>query len=183
MSTWQRFPIVPRSSWFGRSRLARTIRVLTFRKPAFSGAVWRRLLSEDSVASRRLNLREIAGRIEYSPTASKLEASLLFYEIARRHFPEEYERMVRLRPPPWVKVLLSNEFPRTTITTRLSASGAFQFGPFRTRAAAERFEQEVLDLFQVRRCQEDLNPTPRTSRLYLRRDDALPASVPAGGQR
>lgn len=120
----------------------------------------RRLLSEESVASRRLNLREIAGRIEYRPTASKLEASLLFYEMARSHFPDEYERMVRLRPPPFVKVLLANEFPRTTITTRLSASGAFQFGPFRTRVAAERFEQEVLDLFQVRRCQEDLAPTP-----------------------
>jgi excinuclease ABC subunit C len=120
----------------------------------------RRLLDAESAASRRLNLREIAGRIEYQPTASKLEASLLFYEIARDIFPAEYERMVRLRPPPFVKVLLANEFPRTTITTRLSASGAFHFGPFRTRAAAERFEQEVLDLFQVRRCQEDLDPAP-----------------------
>jgi excinuclease ABC subunit C len=120
----------------------------------------RRLLGEETMSSRRLNLRAIAGRVEYQLTASKLEASLLFYEIARRYFPEEYERMVRLRPPPFVKVLLANEFPRTTITTRLSASGAFQFGPFRTRVAAERFEQEVLDLFQVRRCQEDLDPSP-----------------------
>lgn len=120
----------------------------------------RRLLGEESAASRRLNLRAIAGRIDYQLTASKLEAGLLFYELARSEFPDEYERMVRLRPPPFVKVLLANKFPRTTITTRLSASGAFQFGPFRTRVAAERFEQEVLDLFQVRRCQEDLEPTP-----------------------
>jgi excinuclease UvrABC nuclease subunit len=120
----------------------------------------RRLLGEESAASRRLNLRGIAGRIEYHPTASKLEASLVFYHLARDIFPDEYERMVRLRPPPFVKVLLANKFPRTTITTRLSASGAFHYGPFRTRLAAERFEQEVLDLFQVRRCQEDLDPTP-----------------------
>lgn len=120
----------------------------------------RRLLGADSAGSRRLNLREIAGRVEYTLTASKLEASLLFYEMARRHFPEEYLRMVRLRPPPFVKVLLNNEFPRTTVTARLTSSGAFQFGPFRTRASAERFEQEVLDLFQVRRCQEDLDPSP-----------------------
>ena len=120
----------------------------------------RRLLGEQGATSRRLNLREIAGRVEYSLTASKLEASLQFYEIARRHFPEEYPRMVRLRPPPFVKVLLNNEFPRTAVTARLTSSGAFQFGPFRTRASAERFEQEVLDLFQVRRCQEDLHPSP-----------------------
>ena len=120
----------------------------------------RRLLGEESAASKRLNLRAIAGRIEYRLTASKLESSLLFYETARRHFPHEYERMVRLRPPPFVKVLLANEFPRTTVTARLSSSGVFQFGAFRTRVAAERFEQEVLDLFQVRRCQEDLLPSP-----------------------
>lgn len=120
----------------------------------------RRLLGEEKSASRKLNLRAIAGRVEYRLTASKLEASLLFYEMARRHFPEEYERIVRLRPAPFVRVLLANEFPRTTVTTRLTASGAFQFGPFRTRVSAERFEQEVLDLFQVRRCQEDLAPSP-----------------------
>jgi excinuclease ABC subunit C len=119
----------------------------------------RRLLGEEGTASRRLNLRGVAGRVEYRLTASKLEASLLFYEMARSHFPQEYERMVRLRPPPFVKILLANEFPRTSVTTRLTTSGAFQFGPFRTRASAERFEQEVLDLFQVRRCQEDLVPS------------------------
>jgi len=120
----------------------------------------RRLLAADAGASKRLNLRGIASRVDYRRTASKLETSLVFYELARRHFPADYERMVRLRVPPFVKVLLANEFPRTVITTRLSASGAFQFGPFRTRASAERFEQEVLDLFQVRRCQEDLVPSP-----------------------
>jgi len=129
-------------------------------KTSFLRRRLRRLLGVDGAASRRLNLHSIAGRIEYAPTASKLEASLLFYELARGHFPTEYERMVHLRPPPFVKVLLGNQFPRTTVTNRLSVTGAFQFGPFRTRAAAERFEQEVLDLFQVRRCQEDLDPAP-----------------------
>jgi hypothetical protein len=129
--------------------------------PRPDGTRERPYLSKTGFLRRRLRrLREIAGRVEYRPTASKLEASLLFYELARSHFQEEYERMVRLRPPPFVKVLLANEFPRTSVTTRLAASGAFLFGPFRARASAERFEQEVLDLFQVRRCQEDLVPSP-----------------------
>ena len=120
----------------------------------------RRLLSEEGPATRRLNLRPIAGRVEYRLTASKLEASLVFYELARRHFADDYERMVRLRPAPFVKVLVANEFPRTTVTTRLSGSRVCHFGPFRTRVSAERFEQELLDLFQVRRCQEELIPSP-----------------------
>jgi excinuclease UvrABC nuclease subunit len=34
------------------------------------------------------------------------------------------------------------------------------YGPFRSRAAAETFESQYLDLFQIRRCQEDFNPSP-----------------------
>ncbi|MGC4054350.1 MAG: hypothetical protein QM757_35150 [Paludibaculum sp.] len=68
--------------------------------------------------------------------------------------------MIKLRLAPFVKVLLANAFPRTTITTRLSVSQAFQDGPFRSRVTAERFEQELLDLFQVRRCQDDLKVSP-----------------------
>lgn len=33
-------------------------------------------------------------------------------------------------------------------------------GPFRTRAGAEQFDAKMLDLFQIRRCQENLEPRP-----------------------
>lgn len=118
-----------------------------------------RLLGEPET-SRRLNLRDAAACVEYRFTGSRLAASLMYYELARRHFPEDYPEMTKLRPSPFVKVLLANAFPRTAVSTRLSAPPAFQFGPFRSRPSAERFEQEVLDLFQVRRCQEDLEPSP-----------------------
>ena len=45
------------------------------------------------------------------------------------------------------------------ITTRSSAEGMF-YGPFASRAAAERFDGGVLDLFQIRRCEENLEPAP-----------------------
>jgi excinuclease UvrABC nuclease subunit len=34
------------------------------------------------------------------------------------------------------------------------------FGPFSSRATADLFESQFLDLFQLRRCQEDLTPSP-----------------------
>jgi excinuclease ABC subunit C len=120
----------------------------------------RRLLGERAGGSRLLTLRGIAVRAEWWPVGSNLSALLLLYELARRYFPDSYNEYVRLRFPVYVKVLLANPFPRTQVTGRLSASQALHYGPFRTRAAAERFEQESLDLFQVRRCQEDLAPTP-----------------------
>jgi len=120
----------------------------------------KRLLGERSAASRLLNLRSVARRVEYWRLASRLASARMFYELARRHFPENYGEHIKLRLPPFVKLLLANEFPRTQVTQRLSASQALHYGPFRTRASAEKFEQELLDLFQIRRCQEDLNPSP-----------------------
>jgi excinuclease ABC subunit C len=115
----------------------------------------------DETLRRSLNLREVATRVEYWSTASRFESMLLHYALARRHFPEDYLRMVKLRMPAYVKLIPSNEFPRTQVSTRLSASGAIHYGPFQSRAAAELFEDQFLDLFQMRRCQENLEPSPQ----------------------
>jgi excinuclease ABC subunit C len=115
----------------------------------------------DSAPRRSLNLREVATRVEYWPTASRFESMLLHYALARRYFPEDYLRMVKLRMPAYVKLILANEFPRTQVSSRLSASRAIHYGPFQSRAAAELFEDQFLDLFQVRRCQENLEPSPQ----------------------
>jgi excinuclease UvrABC nuclease subunit len=119
----------------------------------------RRLLGERPQPSRLLNLRAIAERVEVWLTASWLENALISLELARRHFPGDYARVLRLPRPPYVKLLVSNRFPRTQITTRLGGRSRY-FGPFRNRAEAENFEKSLLDLFQVRRCQEDLIPSP-----------------------
>jgi hypothetical protein len=110
---------------------------------------------------RSLNLREVATRVEYWPTASRFESMLLHYALARRYFPEDYLRRIKLRMPAYVKLILGNEFPRTQVSTRLSASRALHYGPFQSRAAAELFENQSLDLFQMRRCQENLEPSPQ----------------------
>src|SRR5580698_5951945 len=118
----------------------------------------KRLISDRDRVSRLLNLRGIAERIEYWPMGSRLESSLLHLELAQAHFPEDWPRIVRLRPPAFVRLTIDNPFPRTMVTTRLGR-GLF-YGPFASRAAAERFEGELLDLFQIRRCEENLTPSP-----------------------
>ena len=119
-----------------------------------------RLLKERERPSRLLNLRHTVARIEYRLTGSALESAVVFYEEARRHFPQTYLELMKLRMPPWVRIVLYNEFPRSQITTNLTRRSAVHFGPFRSRASAERFESQFLDLFQMRRCQEDLAPAP-----------------------
>ncbi|HEY3836811.1 MAG TPA: hypothetical protein VGL72_09575 [Bryobacteraceae bacterium] len=119
-----------------------------------------RLLRERDKPSRLLNLREAVTRIEYWLAGSRLDSSMRMYDLARRYFPGDYLEYLHLHSPPYLKVLLSNEFPRCQITTHLGRSKSLYYGPFRNRAAAEFFENEFLDLFQMRRCQEDLEPAP-----------------------
>jgi excinuclease ABC subunit C len=118
----------------------------------------KRLLAPRERESRLLNLRAVVRRVEYWPVGSRLELSLVYYELARRYFPDRYLRLLKLRPPAYVKLVLANDYPRTQITTRITPGAGLYYGPFRTRAGAEEFEHGFLDLFQLRRCQEDLVP-------------------------
>lgn len=119
-------------------------------------------LARTALLRRRLKrvskmLGGVAERIEYWPMGSRLESAVLHLELAQKHFPEDWQRIVRLRPPAFVRLTVDNPFPRTMITTRLGR-GLF-YGPFASRAAAERFDGEMLDLFQIRRCEENLTPS------------------------
>ena len=120
----------------------------------------KRLLRSAAQPSRVLNLHGVATRVEYWPFASRLEGNLTLYELARRHHPADYLSFLKLRMPPYVKLILSNPFPRTQVTARIGREPSLYYGPFQSRAAAEEFEHGVLDLFQLRRCQEDLEPRP-----------------------
>ncbi len=119
-----------------------------------------RLLKEREKPSRLLNLRHTVRRIEYQLTGSPFESMVLMYELARRHFPKTYLELLKLRMPTYLKLVLTNEFPRSQLTAHLGRAAALYCGPFRSRASAEKFESQFLDLFQMRRCQEDLAPSP-----------------------
>ena len=119
-----------------------------------------RLVGPRSTPSRLLSLREVVSRVEYQIAASWLEINLLFLEAARLHHPDTYRAVIRLRMPPYLKAGLSNAFPRCYVSTRLAGSRGLWYGPFRTRAGADQFLSQFSDLFQIRRCQEDLNPSP-----------------------
>jgi len=68
---------------------------------------------------------------------------------------------MKLHPPYFLRITMSHEHPRVYSTNRLSKKSLAEFfGPFPSRAAAERYCDAVLDLFQLRRCYEDLSPYP-----------------------
>jgi hypothetical protein len=122
----------------------------------------RRLLDPPESQSKRLNLRDKVARIEYCITGSEFESSLVLYHAAAALFGyAEARRRLKLHTPPFLRFAMENPHPRVYVTNRLSKRAlGYMYGPFPSRAAAERYCDSVLDLFKLRRCHEDLEPYP-----------------------
>ena len=112
--------------------------------------------------TRRLNLRHAIRTIEYTPTGSDFESTFLLYKLLRSAFPKTYADRLRMRFAPLIKLHLDNEYPRATITTRLGKRNGknLYYGPFPSRSSAEKFANDSLDFFKMRRCVDDLHPDP-----------------------
>ncbi len=121
-----------------------------------------RLLGPVEERTKKLNLRTRVRSIEYAPTGSDFESGLVLYQVLRSAFPKTYSNRLRFRFAPLVKLHLDNKYPRASITTRPGRlkSGALYYGPFVSRTAAEKFMNDSLDFFKMRRCVEDLHPDP-----------------------
>ncbi|HME35959.1 MAG TPA: hypothetical protein VKF84_12025 [Candidatus Sulfotelmatobacter sp.] len=122
-----------------------------------------RLLGPLEERTKKLNLRDRVRLIEYAPTGSDFESGFLLYRVLRVAFPKTYSARMRFRFAPLVKLHLENEYPRASITTRLGRLNgrSLYYGPFVSRIAAEKFMNDSLDFFKMRRCVDDLHPDPK----------------------
>jgi excinuclease ABC subunit C len=122
-----------------------------------------RLLGPVEERTKKLNLRDRVRLIEYAPTGSDFESGFLLYSVLRSAFPKTYSDRMRFRFAPLVKLHLENQYPRASITTRLGrrGGGSIYYGPFLSRVAAEKFMNDSLDFFKMRRCVDDLDPDPK----------------------
>jgi hypothetical protein len=120
-----------------------------------------RLLQPSAKHPRRLHLAGLVRRIEWQLTGSEFESLLAQFSLLDEIFGAKALERMHLRAPAFVRFLGSNPYPRITVTHRSSLREAdWAYGPFPSRAAAERFSEEALKLFLLRRCTFDLNPDP-----------------------
>jgi excinuclease ABC subunit C len=116
---------------------------------------------QSGAMSKRLQLTHLVDQIEYSVTGSDFESSFCLYQASLRVFGARAQRRMRLRPPAFLRMSLDNAYPRVYATSKISKAAADTlFGPFPSRAAAERYAEEMLNLFLLRRCSEELHPDP-----------------------
>ena len=110
---------------------------------------------------RRLQLAGRVRRIEWKLTGSEFESLLAQFSLLEQVYGAKSLERMHLGAPSFVRYLGGNPYPRITVTNRPSQREAdWAYGPFASRAAAERFAEEALKLFLLRRCTDDLNPDP-----------------------
>lgn len=120
-----------------------------------------RLLQPSAKHPRRLQLAGRVRRIAYRITGSEFESLLAQFSLLEDVFGAKVLERMHLRAPAFVRFLGSNPYPRVVVTHKPSQREAdWVYGPFASRAAAERFAEEMLKLFLLRRCTDDLNPDP-----------------------
>jgi hypothetical protein len=121
-----------------------------------------RLLIPSAKHPKRLQLAGRVRRIEWRLTGSDFESLLLQFDLLQKVYGAKALERMHLGAPSFVRFLGGNPYPRVTVTNRPSQKEAeWAYGPFASRAAAERFADEALKLFLLRRCTDDLEPDPR----------------------
>jgi excinuclease UvrABC nuclease subunit len=120
-----------------------------------------RLLQPSAKHPRRLQLAGRVRRIAWRLTGSEFESLLAQFSLLEEIYGAKALERMHLRHPAFVRFLGGNRFPRLTVTHRPSQREAdWAYGPFASRAAAERFADEALKLFLLRRCTDELEPHP-----------------------
>ncbi len=120
-----------------------------------------RLLQPSPRHPRRLQLAGRVRRIAWKLTGSDFESLLLQFDLLQSVYGAKALERMHLGAPFFVRFLGSNAYPRITVTNRPSQKDpGWAYGPFPSRAAAERYSDEALKLFLLRRCTDDLNPDP-----------------------
>jgi excinuclease ABC subunit C len=134
-----------------------------------------RLLLPSARHPRRLQLAGLVRCITWQLSGSEFESLLAQFALLEevygaRTLGQSSEKQasarnalarMHLRAPAFIRYLGGNSYPRIVVTNRPSQREAeWAYGPFASRAAAERYAEEALKLFLLRRCTDDLDPDP-----------------------
>ena len=120
-----------------------------------------RLLRPAKGQTKRLQLISRVRRIAWLVSGSEFESLLVQFAVLEQAYGAKALERMKLRAPAFVKFHGGNPYPRLTVTNRPGLKDPqWAFGPFPSRAAAERYSEEMLKLFLLRRCEENLEPHP-----------------------
>jgi excinuclease UvrABC nuclease subunit len=121
----------------------------------------RRLGGQETIGpTKRVNYRDLVRHVHWRRVDSAFEADWLYYEAARRVFPQSYQGMVGFRPAWFIHVDPDAVFPRYVKTTDLTRRPGELIGPVEDKHAAGKLIQWVEDWFDLCRYHNILLQAP-----------------------
>jgi excinuclease UvrABC nuclease subunit len=106
-------------------------------------------------------LAESIARIDHIVTGSELEALLLESRLIKKYLPRYNRAMRNYEAYPFIKIDLAERFPRVQSSREVLDDGARYFGPFQSRKAVEAALKVVEQMFPVRNCTHDFEPSKK----------------------
>ncbi len=108
--------------------------------------------SPTSMEPKVRNLREVIADFEYILTHTEQEALHLEATLVKRHQPHFNVRLKDDKHYPYLKVDLTDPFPRVYITRRVEDDGARYFGPYASASSVRKTLDLAKKLFPWRSC-------------------------------
>ena len=115
-----------------------------------------------SPSSQIPKIRRMMGHVhdfEYIITDSEAEALILENTLIKRYRPRYNARLKDDKTYPFLKIDMTEEFPRVYITRKVAKDGARYFGPFATAGTVRKTMDLVKRLFPYRSCTKTITGT------------------------
>ncbi len=115
--------------------------------------------SPSTLADKTRNLVARIEDFEYIVTESEQEALLLENSLIKQHRPRFNARLKDDKTYPYIKVDLTEDFPRVYVTRRATNDGARYFGPFASAGSVRKTLDLLNRLFPYRSCTKAITGT------------------------
>jgi len=109
-------------------------------------------------------LRRMVSRVkdlDYFVTGSEQEALILELNLIKRHHPAYNVRLKDDKTFPYLKIDLSEDWPRVFVTRRLEEDGGRYFGPFASAKSVRQTLKLIKGIFPFRSCSRTITGTDR----------------------
>lgn len=108
---------------------------------------------KDHTAKTRLLVRNIQ-QIEYILTGTEVEAFLLEASLIKKHRPRYNIRLKDDKAYPYIRMSLSDAFPRLYLARKVKKDGSLYFGPYTSGAAVWGTIRFLNKTFMIRDCKD-----------------------------
>ncbi|MDA1297880.1 MAG: excinuclease ABC subunit UvrC [Chloroflexi bacterium] len=112
-----------------------------------------------ALTGKTADLVRVIADFEFIVTESEQEALLLENSLIKKHQPRFNVRLKDDKTYPYIKVDLSEDFPRIYITRRTANDGARYFGPFASAGSVRKTLDLLNRLFPYRTCTKAITGT------------------------